>query len=61
MLTSSIFQKNISGKTSIVKLGYFKDPIVPNTVFLKLVFVLYFNLKVFQIVILSTQCFEICL
>lgn len=61
MLTSCIFQKNVNGKTSIIKLGYFKVPIVPNTVFLKLMFALRFDLKVFQIVILSTQCSEICL
>ena len=62
MIASSIFHKNVNGKTSIIKPGYLKDPIVPSTVFLKLMFVLHLDLKVFQIVILSTlKHFEICL
>lgn len=45
----------------IIKLGYFKDLTVPNTVFPKLMFVLHFDLKIFQFIILSTKYFEICL
>lgn len=55
------FKKNVNGKTTIIKLDCFNDCIVLDTVFLKLMFVLDFDLKVFQTVILSTQCFETCL
>lgn len=43
--TSSVFQKNVNGKTSTIEPDYSKGPAVLNTVFFKLLVVLHFNFK----------------